>query len=213
MEIIAQNREIKGKSVKNLRKQGLTPSVIFGKDMESISITINTNDFIRLYNKAGDTSLIDIKIEGNGTKKVLVKEVTRDPVKDTIDHVSFYKPNLKIKTTANIPLEFINKEQNELLKSNQAVLITLHDQVEVSALPTDLPHSFDIDVSLLSEVGQGITVAEINVEKSKVEIIYPEQEELIVKLDYATQLEQESEVDEEQAIQNLKATSEKEETE
>mgnify|MGYP001549556183 CR=1 FL=1 len=213
MEIIAQNREIKGKSVKNLRKQGLTPAVIFGKDMESISITINTNDFIRLYNKAGDTSLIDIKIEGNGTKKVLVKEVTYDPVKDTINHVAFYKPNLKIKTTANIPLEFINKEQNELLKSNQAVLITLHDQVEVSALPADLPHSFDIDVSLLSEVGQGITVAEINVDKSKVEITYPEQEELIVKLDYATQLEQESEVDEEEAIQNLQATSEKEETE
>lgn len=213
MEIIAQNREIKGKSVKNLRKQGLTPAVIFGKDMESISITINTNDFIRLYNKAGDTSLIDIKIDGNGTKKVLVKEVTYDPVKDTINHVAFYKPNLKIKTTANIPLEFINKEQNELLKSNQAVLITLHDQVEVSALPADLPHSFEIDVSLLNEVGQGITVAEIDVDKSKVEITYPEQEELIVKLDYATQLEQESEVDEEEAIQNLQATSEKEETE
>ena len=209
MELIAQKREIKGKAVKNLRSQGLTPAVIFGKGLDSIDITINTNDFIRLYNKAGDTTLIDINIEDGKNQKVLVKEVTYHPVTDTVDHVSFYKPNLKQVTNANIPLNIINKENNDLLKSNQAVLITLFDQIEVSALPQDLPHSFDVDVSGLTEVGQGLTAEDITYNKDKVEIISPELTELLVKLDYATQLEEESEISEEEAIKNLEATSEK----
>lgn len=209
MELIAQKREIKGKAVKKLRNQGLTPAVIFGADIESIDIKINTNDFVRLYNKAGDTTLIDIKIEEDKNQKVLVKDISYDPIKDTISHVAFYKPNLNQTTNANIPLEVINKENNDLLKSNQAVLITLFDQIEVSALPQDLPHSFEIDVSELSEIGQGITAEDLKYNKDKVEIINPELTEMLVKLDYATQLEEESEMSEEEAIQNLEATSEK----
>jgi len=209
MEIIAKKREIVGKSVKNLRYQGLTPAVIIGKGLKSIDITINKNDFIRLYNKAGETTLIDLKIEGLGSQKVLVKDVTYNPVTDILQHVTFYKPNLKEKITANIPLEFINKDLNPLIKNNEAVLITLFDEVEVTALPADLPHSFEIDVSNLTKIGDGITVEQITIHSNKVEITNPELGQLIVKLDYAIQEQQdEVEVSEEEAILNLENSKE-----
>jgi large subunit ribosomal protein L25 len=153
--------------------------------------------------------LIDLKIENSANQKVLVKEVTYNPVTGDLQHITFYKPNLKEKITANIPLEFINKELNPLIKGNEAVLITLFDEVEIQALPADLPHVFEIDVSVISEIGEGITVDQIAFDKNKVEIINPEAGELIAKLDYAVQIQTEEEISEEEAIANLEATKEK----
>jgi large subunit ribosomal protein L25 len=209
MELIAQKREKTGKAVKSLRFEGLLPAVIFGKGLESLNITINKNDFVRVYNEAGETTLIDVNIEGNGTEKVLVKEVTYHPVRDEITHVGFYKPNLKEKTSAYIPVEVLGEENNALIKSGEAVLITLYDEIEVEALPMDLPHKFEIDVATLSEIGSGITVDQLNYDKSKVEITDPEAGTMIIKLDYAVALETEEEVSEEEALSKIEATQEK----
>lgn len=213
MELNAQKREKTGKAVKSLRHEGLLPAVIFGKGLESANITINKNDFIKTYNEAGETTLIDIKLEGDGTEKVLVKDVTYEPVSGAISHVGFYKPNLKEKTSAYIPVEVVGEEANALIKSGEAVILTLMDEIEVEALPTDLPHKFEIDVTNLSELGSGVTVAELNYDKSKVEILDLEPDTMVLKLDYAQSLEteEEAEVSEEEALAKIEATEEKKE--
>lgn len=210
MELIAQKREETGKIVKNLRYAGFVPAVIFGKGLESTNITVNRNEFIKVYNEAGETTLIDIKIEGNGTEKVLVKDVTYNPVTDQLQHIGFYKPNLKEKTSAYIPVELIGQETNPLIKSGEAVAMVLMDEIEVEALPMDLPHKFEINVAELKEIGDHFLASQLQYDKSKVELMGIEEDTVVVKLDYAVQLEtEESEVSEEEALAGIEATSEK----
>ena len=210
MELIAQKREKTGKSVKSLRYAGFVPAVIFGKGLESINITVGKNDFIKVLKEAGETTLIDLNIEGDGIQKVLVKDVTYNPVKDTLAHVGFYKPNLKEKISAYIPVELINEQANALIKSGAAVAMVLVDEIEVEALPMDLPHKFEIDVATLMEIGDHVIASQLSYDREKVELVSVEEDAVIVKLDYAVQLEKvEDTVSEEEALAGIEATSEK----
>lgn len=210
MELNAQKIEKTGKANKSIRREGLVPAVIFGKNLDSSNISVVRNDFIRVYNKAGETTLIDIKIEGEKDQKVLVKDVTYEPVTDTLEHISFYKPNLKEKTKAFIPVHVEGEEKNPLVKSGNAVVLTLLSDIEVEALPMNLPHSFVVDVSTLAEIGDGITVSQLSYDSSKVELLDVTPESMVLKLDYATTLETEEDtVSEEEALSKIEATKEK----
>lgn len=210
MELIAQKREKIGKANKSIRKEGFVPAVIFGKGLESSNITVNKNEFIRVYNKAGETTLIDIKIDGDKDQKVLVRDVTYEPVTDEINHIGFYKPNLKEKTTAFIPVHTIGEEKHPLVKSGNAVVLTLINEIEVEALPMDLPHNFTIDISNLEKIGDGVSVSDLSYDKSKVEILGLDAETMVLKLDYATSLETSDDtVSEEEALSKIEATKEK----
>ncbi len=212
MELNGQKREILGKASKGLKTEGLVPAVIFGKGLESTNITISKNDFIKVYREAGETGLIDIKIDGTN-EKVMVKEVQYDPVYGAPIHVGFYKPNLKVKIKVAIPVEVVGEDKNELIKGGEAVIAVLIHEIEVEALPTDLPSEFTVDVSKLATIGDEITVADLNFDKSKVELeLTPET--VVLKLDkIELAAEEEPEVNEEEAVANLEATAEKPETE
>jgi len=209
MELVGQKRQKFGKETKSLRLVGLIPASIFGKGFESLPISINIDKFTKMYKESGDTGLIDIKTDKE-TYKVLVKEVQYDPVSDFPIHVGFYKPDLKVKTTANVPVEVIGEEKNDLVKSGQAVVLALLQEIEVEALPADLPSAFEVDVSGLAEIDAGITVSDLKYDKSKVEIVGVESDALVLKLDYAQSLEEEEEeISEEEALEGLEATAEK----
>jgi large subunit ribosomal protein L25 len=209
MELIGQKREKLGKSVNSLRNEGLIPAVIFGRGLESTNITISRIDFIKLYKVAGETDLVDLKIDGSN-EKVLINEVQYNPVRGEPIHVSFYKPNLKEKVTVSIPVEIVGEEANALVKGGEAMVLVLHDELEIEALPMDLPHSFVVDVSKLEKIGDGIYVKDLSYDREKIELDL-EDEELIVKLDKAAMDEEveEVEVDEAAAIAGVEATSEK----
>jgi large subunit ribosomal protein L25 len=210
MELIAQKREKTGKVSKSLGYKGLIPAVIFGKGLESTNITVVRNDFIRTFNQAGETSLIDIVIDGNKPEKVLVREVSYNPVTDAVIHIGFYKPNLKEKTRAFIPVHVEGADKHPLVKSGNAVILTLVSEIEVEALPMNLPHDFTVDITKLEKIGDGITVSQLDYDKSKVEIVDLDAEDLVLKLDYAHSLETaEDTVTEEEALSKIEATKEK----
>lgn len=214
MQLIAQKREEFGKKTNRLRNERLLPGVIFGKGLPSIPIKIDFVQFIKIYEEVGETTVLDILLEGK-THPVLVKDlqlhhITSDPI-----HVGFYEVNLKEKINANIPLEVINEEQNELIKSGDALVLTLLNEVEVEALPTDLPEYFVIDAAKLLDMDSMITVADLDYDREKVEIVGLEPDETLAKLDYARMAEEEKEttVDEAEAIAGIEAMKEKEESE
>jgi large subunit ribosomal protein L25 len=212
MEITGQKRLEKGKKVKHLRNQNLLPGVIFGKGMESEDITIGYTDFRKVFEEVGETNLIDLNIESENYK-VLVRDFQTDPLSDKFTHVSFYKPNLTEKVEVNVPVEVVGEEENALVKSGEAVVLTLLQEIPISALPTELKDSFIVDVSNLAEIGEGITVGQLDYDKEKVEIMDIEEEELVVKLDHAQMAEEEeTEVSEEELIEGMEATAEAEET-
>jgi len=210
MELKAEKREIFGKKNKLLRAERLLPAVIFGKGLESISIVVDYNAFVKVFKEAGETTVFDIVVDDK-KHPVLVREMQPHHITSKPIHVSFYEVNLKEKITANIPVEIINEEENELVKSGEALVLTLLNEIEVESLPTDLPEDFVIDATKLVDMDSIITVADLEYNREKVEIVDLAADEIIAKLDHAQMLEEEEEeVDEADAMADLEATQEKE---
>jgi large subunit ribosomal protein L25 len=137
--------------------------VVYGQSMENVLIKIKTNDFIKVYGQAGESNLINLEIEGNGTFQVLVKEVQKDVVKDFFIHVDFYKVDMSKELTAEIPLEFVG--ESKAIKEQGALLNKSINEVSVECLPQDLVDHIDIDISVLVNVGDAIFIKDINVPK------------------------------------------------
>jgi large subunit ribosomal protein L25 len=215
MQLQAKKRETLGKKNKYIRRGGEIPAVVFGKGMESVNLTVDYNTFDKAFKQAGETDLIDIVTEKE-KYKVLVKDVQYNPVTSRISHASFYKPDLTIKTEAQVPVEIIGEEDNELIKSGAALALQLIQEVTVEALPEDIPHSFTIDVSDLTEIGQGFSISQLDYDREKVSIPDIDPEEMVVRIDEIVVQEEEPEVapvSEEEAIAGLEATAEKPATE
>lgn len=215
MQIQAKKREILGKKNKHIRKDGEIPAVVFGKGMESVSISMDYNTFEKTFKQAGETDLLDVVTEKE-KYKVLVKDVQYNPVTTKISHASLYKPDLTVKTEAQVPVEIVGEDTNELIKSGAALALQLLQEVTVEALPEDIPHHFVIDVSGLNEIGQGVTISQLDYDKEKVSIPDTDPEEMVVRIDEIVVQEEEPEVapvSEEEAIAGLEATAEKPATE
>jgi len=215
MQIQAKKRETLGKKNKYLRRNGEIPAVVFGKAMESVNISMDYNTFEKTFKQAGETDLLDVVTEKE-KYKVLIKDVQYDPVTTRISHASFYKPDLTVKTEAQVPVQIIGEDKNELIKSGAALALQLLQEITVEALPEDIPHDFVIDVSGINEIGQGITISQLDYDKEKVSIPDMDPEEMVVRIDEIVIQEEEPEaapVSEEEAIAGLEATAEKPENE
>lgn len=158
----AEIRQIKGRKVKALRRNGLIPSTVYGRDIKSISLSIKDKDFRTTYEKTGETGLIDLTFtgsKGEETRTVLVHTVQHHPVHDTFFHVEFHEVNLKEKITTSIPLKI--EGESPAVTDKLGVLLTLVQTIDVEALPADLPEHINLDASLLKAVGDEITVKQI----------------------------------------------------
>jgi large subunit ribosomal protein L25 len=214
VKLIAKKRDILGKKVKALRRQGMLPGVVFGKGMESIPITLDQKDFEKVYEEAGESTLIDVEITDGGPRrpsgqihKTLISEVDLDPVSDEIIHANLQAVSLTEKTTATVPIEIVG--ESPIVKSGEGMLLTLLDEIDVEALPQDLPSEIKVDISGLTEIDQGITIKDLSVDRSKVEI-EQDPEDLVVKIEHA-EMEEEEEEEEEPTVEAVEVTTEKKE--
>lgn len=216
MQLTATKRKQLGKKARKVRQDQKIPAVIFGPDIDSLPVTLGYKDFVKAYTEAGETTLVDVKVEGvKEPYKVLIKELQLHPVSWDVMHVSLYKVNLKEKTTADIPVVIEGEDEIALVKSGEALVLTQLNEVTVSALPTDLPHEFIVDVSGLEEIGDSINISDLQYDSDKVEIVEHQPEDTVAVLDYATIEEEEEEevLTEEELIEGLEATEEREEEE
>ena len=184
-----EKRTIKGRKVKALRKKGVLPANIYGKKVKSRSVKIGTSDFDSLFSKVGETTLIDL-ILGKEEIPVLINNVQVDPVTDMPIHVDFLQVNLKEKVSAQVPLELVGV--SPAVKQGLGTIVQHMDEVEVEALPTDLPDKFEIDISKLQDVDASIRIKDLDVYAKKVQV--KEDEERILVLVEALRKEEEEEV-------------------
>jgi len=167
-EIKAEIRTVLGRRVKHLRKAGLVPATIYGHKFESLSIQFNGLELQKIYDKVGESGLIELLV-GSDKYNILFRNPQYSPVESEIVHIDCYKVNLKEKISAFIPIELIG-EAPAVKDGNTLVSIT--DEIEVEALPTELPEKIEIDISILTEVDQMITVEDIKL-GDKVTILTP----------------------------------------
>lgn len=156
----AQKRDLVGRKVKQLRKQGMLPAAVYGKKVKSASLSVKLDEFAKVYKEAGESGLIELKVDSE-VKPVLIHNVQKDPVKGLPLHVEFFQVDLKEKVHAKVPIEFVGEPA--AIAQKQGVLLTILDEIEVEALPADLPEKIMVDVSALAAVDQEIKVSDLNV--------------------------------------------------
>lgn len=179
LSLSAKPRTILGKKVKNLRRGGELPGNIYGKGLNSTAVTIAERAFRDIHRQAGETGVVYLNIDGETEPHpVLVHSVQKDPVSGAPFHVDFYQVNLKEKTTAAVPVSLVG--ENELEKRGEGLIIQTLNEVEVEALPTDIPHEFLVDVSKLTEIGQTFKVGDLDYDRAKVEVKVDPEENILV---------------------------------
>jgi large subunit ribosomal protein L25 len=159
----ANERKEVGRKVKAVRKAGNIPATVYGKEIKSSSLSINKEEFLKIYAEAGETQLVELTV-GSHIHPVLIHVVQKHPLSGDILHVEFHEVNLKEKVKAKIPLVFIGIAK--AIEEKKGILLTLIDEVEVEALPADLPEKFEVNIESLAEVGDEILVSKINFGKN-----------------------------------------------
>ncbi|PIR98950.1 50S ribosomal protein L25 [Candidatus Collierbacteria bacterium CG10_big_fil_rev_8_21_14_0_10_44_9] len=178
-ELNANKRTIFGRKTKQLRKQGFVPANIFGKKIKSLAIQLEKSNLLDTMRKAGETGLIHLKIKGDDkTHPVLVSGYAQDPVTNQMLHVDFHEVDLKQKVTAMVPVKVVG--ESEATKAG-LVLVMLKNELEVEALPTDLPDVIEVDVTQLTAVDDSIHAKDLKLDRSKVTLSV-EDEEMIVTI-------------------------------
>lgn len=166
--LTVQPRELQGRKVKRLRAKQIVPGNIYGAGFTSKPIQMSSRALLMAYREVGFTGLIDLYVEGQKTKiPALISSIQQHPVTDYPIHVDFRKVNLRQKLSATVPLEFVG--ESPAVKSG-GIFNTLIHEIEVEALPQDFPDQIEIDISSLVEINDQITIADIKIDTSKLEI-------------------------------------------
>lgn len=153
-----EKREISGKKVRKLRRDGIIPANVYGADFTSIAVQLPLKEFSKVYSIAHETGLVDLELNGK-TIPVLIKNVQVNPLTEAPIHADFHKVNLREKITAKVPVEAVGEAKAETDKVGlleQPVM-----ELEVEALPTDLPEKIEVNVENLTTVDQQILVSDI----------------------------------------------------
>lgn len=177
--ITAEKRSVTGKKVKNLRKQGILPVNLYGKKVKSQSLQVPVIEFSKLYKEAGNTGLIEVTVKGDSKPhSSLIENVQIHPILDTVLHADFHEVSLTEKLTVAVPITLTGT--SPIAEKHQGVLLQLMDEIEIEALPTDIPEEIVIDISGLDEIGKEITTAAIK--ESKTFKLVNEEDEVIVRI-------------------------------
>jgi large subunit ribosomal protein L25 len=175
-----------------LRKGGEIPAVFYGAGKDTTSISIPIIEFKKVWRDAGESSAIKVEMLG-GNIDVLIHEVQVDPVTSEPIHVDFLAIDMKKKIRVHVPLLF--EGISEVVKSGIGNLVKVLHELEIEALPADLPHNLVVDISKLKTLNDQVVVSDVKLPAGVVVINEPtdvvisvveqveEKEEVVVPVD------------------------------
>ena len=170
--ITGTKREVLGKKVKALRTAGKLPAVLYGHNVENKQIEISEKDFTKAFKSAGESTLVNLVVDGQ-SQQVLIHEVQHHYLHGRPIHVDFYAVNMTEKLKVHVPVHFVG--ESPAVKALGGTLVKNLSEVEVECLPTDIPQSFEVDISLLNTFEDAIRVSSLP-HDDKVVIITPADE-------------------------------------
>lgn len=146
LELKADKREQLGKKTNALRKAGFLPAVIYGESIKSESLSISYKDFEKIYKEAGESTLIKLNV-ADKPHNVLIYDVKHDPITDRPIHADFYAVRMDKEIKTKVPVEFLG--ESPAVKNDGGIIVRVMQEIEIEALPQNLPHSMKIDISSL----------------------------------------------------------------
>ncbi len=159
LTLSAKIRKELGKKVKVLREKGILPGVLYGPKMKTAtSIEINLKEFEKIYKDAGESSLISLEVD-NKKFLVLIHEMDRDPLTNKLLHIDFYQPSLEKEVAVTLPLVF--EGEALAVKDSGGTLVKNISEIEVKALPQNLPHEIKVNIENLKTFADNIKILDL----------------------------------------------------
>jgi len=178
LELSASLRQETGRKNKQIRKQGFIPAILYGHRIKNLVLTVEAKEFEEVYQEAGETSLIKLKIRAEQEKEkkermVLIQEVAKDPVTDKIIHIDFHQVKMDEAIKVEVPLVFVGSSL--AVEKENGVLIKNIQSLEVEALPQDLPHEIQVDISSLKTFDDNIYIKDLTISEKVKAMAEPEE--------------------------------------
>lgn len=203
----ASSRDVSGKKTRFLRRQGITPTHLFGRDIKSLTLQCDTDALKQLIAQAGRTRPVSLKIDDEkGRRSVFVREIQRDVITRQLLHVDFYQVKKGEKITVDVPIVFVGEAP--ALKAKGRMLAHSITSLNLECLPDNVPPQIEIDLNSLEELGQAIYVKDIILAPDIT--VHADPEQLVVKISEAIVKEVEEEVPVEAEEEEAEVTGEAE---
>ncbi len=211
-------RAVTGRKTYSLRVDGLVPAVVYGAIEKPLNIQMSRGGFIRLYKEAGESSLIELQIEGQKQPlHVLIQEIQVDPLRGEVIHADFRALDITKKVETGVKLRFVG--ESAAVKSLGGILVHPVDEIMVRALPKDLPQHIDVDLSKLATFEDTVQLKDLatlsgveflnNANQTVALVTPPRSEEELAELSKAVELD----VTKVEVVEKKKETEETEEGE
>lgn len=175
LQLAAQKREAVRKRLRALRRQGVIPAELYGRGRNNAHLGIPQKDFLKVFREAGENTVVQLRAEmDSGTEQVnvLIHDVQTDSITDEVLHIDFYEVRMDEKITVTVPLRFTGEAPG--VKEHGGVLVRAAHELEVEALPADLPHEITVDLQSLLDIGASIHVKDLEIEKRVRALVDPE---------------------------------------
>jgi large subunit ribosomal protein L25 len=155
---ISLEKRAPGAKLQSLRASGKIPAVLYGPKNPSCAVSVNEIEFIKAFRQAGESTVIVADLDGE-KHDTLVHDMDLDPVSSKIRHIDLYVIEKGKKVKLDVPLEFIG--ESFAVKSLGANLIKVLHEIEIEAMPKDLPHNIEVDISSLDNLDAQIKAGDI----------------------------------------------------
>lgn len=157
LKLVADRRELTGRKVGQLRRQGLVPVVVYGNVKQPVNLQVDIKQLERMLHAGGDTRVVEVTVNGGGLHNVLVKNVQREPVGHRLLHADFYAVNMSEKQRVAVPLVTTGKPAGMV---TGVMVLKLHEAIHIEALPADIPGEIEVDISPMT-MERPITIADL----------------------------------------------------
>lgn len=216
LELKAENREVFGKKLQSSRQEGKLPAVLYGPKEPSRPIFVSLKDFKKLWKEAGESTLVQLRLTSDVkklstsdvVKEVLIQDVAIEPIKGEPVHVDFYAVLMDKPIQASVPLVF--EGVSPAVKNLGGILVKVLHEVEIEALPKNLPHELSIDISSLSNLEDKVFAKNIKL-PSGVSLVISSEE--VIALVEAAKEEEAAPAEEKIAFEQIEVVGKKEKEE
>ena len=192
-----------GRKVKTLRSEGMIPANVYGRGLQSTAVSVDAHAFHTVFDSAGETGVVDLVIGNEKPRPVLVQHVQVHPVSEQTLHIDFYQVDLTKTVRVHVPIEIVGDSPSVLAK--EGLLEQPVTELEIEALPTDLPESIKVDVSGLVAVDDTIHVKDLSIPNAVT--VLSNKEEVLVKIGPLVTAEMQKAIEVEEAAASAAATA------
>ena len=159
LKLEAKTRALGRQSLKQLRAAGFVPAVVYGPQTDNLPLQIKKSEALKIYEQAGESSLITLDIDGQDERQVIIKDISQSGVTNQLLHIDFFQVNMAEKLTTEVDLDFVGEAP--AVKQLGGVVVKNFDAIEIECLPKDLVSHLDVDLSNLTDLGSHITFADL----------------------------------------------------